>query len=76
MNCNKQHLCTIWGNLSLILIFCNKPHAKSGYSLLYLVELQTKVKRRTVNSHLAECLNSVLNVKVLVGVFNQLKPLS
>ena len=27
------------------------------------------------NSHLAKCLNSVLNVKALVGVFNQEKAL-
>ena len=28
-----------------------------------------------VNAHLAQCLNSVLNVKVLVGAFNQEKAL-
>ena len=28
---------------------------------------------RGVNIHLAKCLNSVLNVKVLIGTFNQEK---
>ena len=30
---------------------------------------------RGVNAHLAKCFNSVLNVKVLVGKFNQAKAL-
>ena len=30
---------------------------------------------RVVNAHLAQCLNSVLNVKALVGAFNQEKAL-
>ena len=43
--------------------------------MIFLSVSQTPVYLQWVNTHLAQCLNSVLNMKSLVGAFNQEKAL-